>query len=119
LNTLTTEQCHKLKEMGHFVGFHSQNHEQLSKIETEKLMLECEPKEKILFNSNTFAIPFGGLNDYNQTVLTAIKKAGFNSILLNHPKRANNKVYGRLNLPDTSNRYAIQYCVKRYLKSIA
>jgi peptidoglycan/xylan/chitin deacetylase (PgdA/CDA1 family) len=118
LHTIDVEEISRLKNDGHFVGFHSQKHQQLSTLSSEKLVLECSPRHREYYNCNTMAIPFGGPSDYNEVALQELKRQGFEHILLNHPAHARDNVYGRLNLPDTASKHEIRYKVSQYLNEI-
>jgi len=119
LMTLSFEDILNLKKLGHLVGFHSQTHEQLSKLNADELSKECEYSDSDIFNCNTFAVPFGSENDYNDSVISAIKNLGYKSILLNHAVKAHDKVYGRLNLPDSNDKLEIEYKIWAYINAIS
>lgn len=118
MQTIGVDEISTLKEGGHFVGFHSQKHQQLSALSSEKLVLECSPRHREYYNCNTMAIPFGGPSDYNEVALQELKRQGFEHILLNHPAHAIDNVFGRLNLPDTTSKPEIRYRVSNYLNEI-
>lgn len=118
LHTIRVNEINMLKNEGHFVGFHSQKHQQLSALTSKKLVLECSPRNREHYNCNTMAIPFGGPSDYTEDVLLEIKNQGFEHILLNHPSHEQDNVFGRLNLPDTTSKHEIRYRVSQYLNEI-
>lgn len=118
LTTIGTEHIASLKSQGHFVGFHSRSHERLSILGTDKLQRECSIQDVSLFNCETFAIPYGSPDDYNDQVLNQIYANGFEQILLNHPAKPCGGIFGRINLPDTGNVHAIEFHTRRYLNAI-
>ncbi|MDA7836641.1 polysaccharide deacetylase family protein [Salibacteraceae bacterium] len=119
LVTLSRDDIFNLKKLGHLVGFHSQTHDQLSKLNEAGLSKECQYSNSDLFNCSAFAIPFGSENDYNDSAISSIKNLGYKSILLNHAKKAQDNVYGRLNLPDSTDKLEIEFKTKEYINAIS
>jgi len=118
LYTIGQNEVNILKDLGHLIGFHSRSHQKLSTLPKDTLVTECTPLKNEYYNCDCIAVPFGTPDDYNSAVLETLREEGFGKILLNHPYRQKNQVYGRLNLPDSTSTSEIQYIVKHYINSI-
>lgn len=98
-----------IKQAGHFIGSHSYKHDILSLQNKNELINELTNiKKSTLYNTKVFAIPFGTSDEINHETISIIVQQGFNAILLNQIKVKHPVCFGRINLPNTSNKYEIE-----------
>ncbi len=98
-----------MKQHGHFIGSHGWKHDVFSlqdKDEIEKELYKI--KASSIYNTKLFAVPFGTDNEINDDVIEIILRCGFDSVLLNQMDVNRGGCYGRINLPNTSNKYVIE-----------
>lgn len=80
---VTWEHLHEMQKSGIEIGSHTVHHSILSKVSPELLKREIYDSKKILEERLakqvvTFCYPNSGQNDINETVVTAVKSAGYN-----------------------------------------
>lgn len=108
LCSMTEDDLEKLKKKGHFIGFHSSNHDLLNLLPENTLRKQLEEvKTNTHYNTMAFAIPFGTDDTFDENVISILLQKGFSPLFLNQQEAEGENVYGRMNLPDTGNRYEI------------
>lgn len=79
LSLLSEDEIKKLKTDNVTIGYHSENHKDLSKMDLDELETEIHSskvlfEEKLGIKIDYFAYPFG---KYNKTVLSVLRKSGY------------------------------------------
>lgn len=101
---LTSAQIIALKEQGHSIGFHTNNHEWLAALQGEELQKELTPSSELselITDKEIISLPFGFARTYSQNTLDACIRSGFKVVLLNEPNSIDAMRIGRINLPNT------------------
>jgi peptidoglycan/xylan/chitin deacetylase (PgdA/CDA1 family) len=104
-----------LKSEGHLIGAHSQHHYPLTSLkEPKQIETETDTRNKSIYNTSVFAIPFGSASDYNDPIIQVLENK-YTAILLNHSKPMDDtRIYGRLNFSNTSNHSILKSEIKRH-----
>lgn len=102
LYTVNHEMIGMIKAKGHKVGMHSRSHAILNTLCGPALENEITRQAPGIFNTDVFAIPFGSPDDYNPVVVKTILDNGYTHVLLNHRTINSDRIFGRINLPDSS-----------------
>lgn len=104
---MNKNEIEEMKNDGHLIGHHSLKHDILKLIPVVKLEEQLEEvKQSAIYNTSAFAIPFGTPDEYNDETIRVLLKQEFSPILVNYEISSNDLV-GRVNLPDTRNKYEI------------
>lgn len=85
---MTWEQVRTMSQSGMEIGSHSVTHRSLARIPLEEAIREIKQSKQEIENRTQkeclhFAFPFGSALDYSQTLIDEVKKAGFDTSLLN------------------------------------
>lgn len=106
---LNEKEIELIKQAEHFIGSHSFNHDILSLQDKNILINELTNiKKSAVYNTNVFAAPFGTRDEIDNEKISIIVKQGFNIILLNQIETKHPVCFGRINLPNTLNKYEIE-----------
>jgi len=106
--SMTDSELREMKKCGHLIAPHGFDHDILTEMNFETLRAELESiNSSHIYNSRVFAIPFGTQRDYNARTTRILEDFGFDPILANEDIGRIGPVTGRVNLPDTSNKYVI------------
>lgn len=85
---MSWEQVQEMSRQGMEIGSHGTSHRSLAKIPLSEALSEIKSSKEIIEsrlknNCIHFSFPFGSRKDYNQTLIENVKKAGFQTCLLN------------------------------------
>jgi peptidoglycan/xylan/chitin deacetylase (PgdA/CDA1 family) len=94
---------------GHKIGFHTLNHDILSKcsvIEIEK-ELQIVKNKLNLYQIDNFSFPFGGSKDINFQAIPLLQSYGLKNLYSNVDKKMDTKIISRRGIGNTKNKYMI------------
>jgi peptidoglycan/xylan/chitin deacetylase (PgdA/CDA1 family) len=108
-SSMSEKEIELLKQEGHFIGAHSVYHDILSLQNKDELERDClHIKQSTRYNTRAFAIPFGGDSHITNTVISILEQYEFTPVLVNEVSPKYTQCLGRINLPNTSNKYIIE-----------
>jgi hypothetical protein len=107
---LELKEIAEMKENGNLIGFHGFSHDIMSCQQEGEITEELTAiKQNKIYNTPSYAVPFGTEGHYNKKIIKQLTDQGFTPILLNQENNPHENCLPRINIPDTENRYEIYF----------